>query len=241
MRCSFFTVRAAVSCAAIFIVLVSACSSAFAWHDTTHLAVAKAAGYYKWFNAAGPDMAKLKAGRIEAYNHFYNNPPHARITPEIVLKQAPQYNNPDDKDGHLYGAVIASLRQYLKALIAGKYAEYNLAYCIHYITDLSQPLHNMPYDSFNRAHHNTNDGIVNKGILNKLNSIKKHMYKITIDKNSIERDLSRETARIANISYKLGMVLKGEKRDMTAQEAYMQLGHSASLIHALLHALAEGR
>jgi hypothetical protein len=26
-----------------------------AWHDETHLAVAKAAGYYKWYNAAGPD------------------------------------------------------------------------------------------------------------------------------------------------------------------------------------------
>ncbi|MGW8272555.1 MAG: hypothetical protein ACWGN7_04105, partial [Thermodesulfovibrionales bacterium] len=28
---------------------------AYAWHDETHLAVAKAAGYFKWYNAAGAD------------------------------------------------------------------------------------------------------------------------------------------------------------------------------------------
>jgi hypothetical protein len=33
-----------------------------AWHDETHIAVAKRAGYYKWFNACGADMAKLKPG-----------------------------------------------------------------------------------------------------------------------------------------------------------------------------------
>jgi hypothetical protein len=31
-----------------------------AWHDETHIAVAKRAGYTKWFNACGADMAKLK-------------------------------------------------------------------------------------------------------------------------------------------------------------------------------------
>jgi len=33
-----------------------------AWHDETHLAIAKAAGYQKWYNTAGPDIAKVKAG-----------------------------------------------------------------------------------------------------------------------------------------------------------------------------------
>jgi hypothetical protein len=33
-----------------------------AWYDETHLAIAKVAGYDKWFNAAGPDVAKLKMG-----------------------------------------------------------------------------------------------------------------------------------------------------------------------------------
>ena len=51
-------------------------------HDETHLAIAKAAGYEKWYNAAGPDIAKVKAGDKEGYNHYSNNPPDTVVTPE---------------------------------------------------------------------------------------------------------------------------------------------------------------
>jgi hypothetical protein len=40
-------------------------SSSSAWFDETHLAIAKVAGYQKWFNAAGPDVAKIKMGDKE--------------------------------------------------------------------------------------------------------------------------------------------------------------------------------
>ena len=53
----------------------------YAWHDETHLAIAKAAGYYKWYNAAGPDIAKIKAGDKEELNHYANNPPKPYVTP----------------------------------------------------------------------------------------------------------------------------------------------------------------
>jgi len=38
--------------------IVTNLSIAFGWHDETHLAVAKAAGYSKWYNAVGADMTK---------------------------------------------------------------------------------------------------------------------------------------------------------------------------------------
>jgi hypothetical protein len=60
------------------------------------------------------------------------------------------------------------------------------------------------------------------------------MYPITLSKNNFEADLAREIARIANLSRKLGYKLREEKRDMTKQEAYVQLGHSASLLRAVL-------
>jgi hypothetical protein len=41
-----------------------------AWYDVTHPAVAKAAGYCKWHNAASPDNAKIKAGDKENFNHY---------------------------------------------------------------------------------------------------------------------------------------------------------------------------
>ena len=60
------------------------------------------------------------------------------------------------------------------------------------------------------------------------------MYPITLSSKDFEADLAREIARIANISRKLGYKLRAEKRDMTKPEAYIQLGHSASLLRAVL-------
>ncbi|MGA2228329.1 MAG: hypothetical protein ABSH41_28180 [Syntrophobacteraceae bacterium] len=68
----------------------------------------------------------------------------------MVLAQVNRYYDPTDENGHLYGAIVASLRDFKSAKASGKYAEYHLAYCAHYVGDLSMPLHNTLYDSFNR-------------------------------------------------------------------------------------------
>jgi hypothetical protein len=86
-----------------------------AWHDETHLAIAKAAGYEKWYNAACPDIAKIKAGDKEGYNHYSNNPPDVVVTPKMIQDQVNRYNDPADENGHLYGAIVASLRDYKSA------------------------------------------------------------------------------------------------------------------------------
>ena len=49
-----------------------------------------------------------------------------------------------------------------------------------------------------------------------------------------EDDLVREIARIANLSMKLGYRLEAENRMLTKEEPYIQLGHSASLLKAIL-------
>jgi len=208
--------------------------AAFGWHDETHLAVARAAGYHKWYNAAGADMAKIKAGSVEGYNHFFNNNSNVEITPSIIMKQIDSYNKPGDEEGHLYGAILASLREYKKALHSGKYGDYHLSFCAHYITDLSQPLHNVPYDDFNRHYHSANDGIVNDNILNNMQKIKDHMHEIRLRPDRFEEDLAQEIAGIATVSANLGHTLKKEKRTMTQEEAYRQLGRSASLLAAVL-------
>jgi hypothetical protein len=115
------------------LLVLTAPTLSHAWHDEIHLAIAKAAGYYKWYNAAGPDIAKLKAGDKEGYNHYSNNPPNTVVTPEMVLAQVNRYNDPTDENGHLYGAIIASLRDYRSAKAEGKYGEYHMAYCAHYV------------------------------------------------------------------------------------------------------------
>jgi hypothetical protein len=151
------------------------------------------------------------------------------ITPQIILDQVARYDDPRDEKGHLYGAIVASLRDYRSAKAAGKYAVYYLTFCVHYVGDLSMPLHNTLYNSFNRQSHAAMDGAVDDEVLDHLDLIKIYPIKI----NS-EDDLTKEIDRIANLSMKLGYQLEAENRPLTKEEAYSQLGHSASLFKAIL-------
>jgi hypothetical protein len=218
-----------VTLLSIFFV-ISFSGNSYPWHDETHIAIAKATGYKKWYNAAGADMAKLKAGDVEKQNHYVNNPRGTTVTPEMVLKQVKKYNQTNDLIGHLYGAIIASVRDYLKAKDEGKYGEYHLAFCAHYVGDLSQPLHStLLYNSYNRKYHQTTDGIINDEVLDNMDKIKIYPIKI----NS-EKDLANEIARIANLSLKKGYQIQDEKRSLSKEEAYEQISHSASLFKAIL-------
>jgi hypothetical protein len=223
----------------ILIVSIHPLTLSYAWHDRTHIAVAKAAGYEYWFNAAGADITKTKAGAIEEKNHYYNNYANMAVTDKTVIEQVKSYNSPSDEEGHLYGAIIAALRDYQKKNSTGKFAEYHMAFAVHYIADLSQPLHNLQYDQFNKTHHSDNDGIVDEDILEKIKVIEKNMYEIKLSSDNFEADLAKEIARIANISRQLAFKMKAENRDMTKEEAYVQLGHSASLLKAVLSVITK--
>jgi hypothetical protein len=223
----------------IFLGLCLCAAPSYSWHDQTHLAIAKAAGYKYWFNAAGADITKTKAGDIESLNHFFDNYENVAVTEKMVLDQVKNYNDPTDKEGHIYGAIIASLRDYRQTKSSGKYSEYHLAFAAHYIGDLSQPLHNIPYDGFNKAHHSENDGIVENEVLGNSSEIEKHMYEIKLRPDHLEEDLAKEIARVANISRQLGLKLRAENRNMTKEEAYAQLGHSASLLRAVIREITK--
>ena len=201
---------------------------ALAWHDETHLAIAKVAGYSKWYSAIGADMAKLKAGDIENPNHYVNNPPGTSITPGMVIAQTEKYNQIEEK-GHLYGAIIVSVRDYIKDKSKGKYGEYHLGFCAHYVGDLSQPLHNTLFNPFNRKYHVKLDGIIDEEVMSNLQRIE--LYPIVIDS---EATLAKEVARIANLSLKLAYRIEAEDRLLTEEEAYKQISHSASLFKGIL-------
>jgi hypothetical protein len=211
-------------------------STSHAWYDRTHLAIAKAAGYEYWFDAAGADITKIKAGAIEEKNHFFNNTGDETVTAAMVLDQVPRYDDPGDEEGHLYGAIIAALRNYRRVKSEGKFAEYHRVFAAHYIGDLSQPIHNVPNDDFNKAHHPYNDGVVDKDVLQNLGEIRKRMYPITLRPDHFDEDLAKEIARIANQARLLAKKMKAENRDMTKEEAYTELSRSASLLRAVLTA-----
>ena len=216
---------AAVALAAFFI---SGAGDAAAWFDETHLAVAKAAGYVKWYNAAGADIARVKAGRREGYNHYSNHHVGERVSAAEVRRQIALYDTRDPK-GHLYGAIIASFRNAVDAAQAGAYPHNHLAYCVHYIGDLSMPLHHIALNDFNKRTHLKNDGIVNADALEHIGRIGRYPIRIRS-----EADLVDQIVRIANLSLTLGRRLEKEDRLLTPEEAYVQLGHSASLLAAVL-------
>jgi len=138
-----------------------------AWYDETHVAIAKVTGYPKWFNAVGPDMIRLKMGNREGHNHFVNNPRGTIVTTGMVMEQVKKYNTVDPY-GHLYGAIIGSIRAYQQCKKENKYAEYHPAFCSHYVADLSQPLHNIEYNAFNQKYHRDVDGVINDEVLDNL-------------------------------------------------------------------------
>jgi hypothetical protein len=205
----------------------------FGWHDETHLAIARAAGYKKWYNAAGADMTKIKAGKSEGLNHFVNNPPDTIVTSRMVMKQVKKYNKLD-YNGHLYGAILGSLRDYIETTAEGKYAQYHLAFCAHYVGDLSQPLHNALYNDYNREYHQATDGIINDEVLDHPEKIK--IYPVVIHS---EDDLAGEIAKIAALSLQKANQLEREKRLLSKEEAYTQISHSASLFKAILKYVSE--
>jgi hypothetical protein len=209
--------------------VISFTGNSYSWNDETHLAIAKSAGYRKWYNSVGADMTRLKAGEIESLNHSVQNSRGTTVTPEMVLQQIKQYNKANDLMGHLYGAIVASVRDYLKTKNIGKYGEYHLAFCAHYVGDLSQPLHNTLYNSYNCKVHKTTGGLIDDEVLDNIDKIK--IYPIEIES---EKDLANEIARIANLSISIGYQIQDEKRLLTKLEAYAQISRSSSLLSAIL-------
>ena len=200
-----------------------------AWFDETHLAIAKAAGYSKWYNAAAADIAKEKMGNTEGYNHYVDNLKGTIVTSEMVLAQVPQYDTL--APGHLYGAVMAAVGNYKAAKSRNSYPENHMAYAAHYVGDLSQPLHHIPKPrgGYNDRMHFKTDGIIDSEVLSNVQKIR--VYEIKIRSRE---DLAREIARIANLSLELAHTLEAENRLITKEEAYKQIGHSASLLKAIL-------
>ena len=206
---------------------------AYAWHDKTHLSIAEAAGFELWYSAAAPDVVKSKSEfrPIEEKNHYFNNKADKEVDEAMVLEQVARYNKAGDEEGHLYGAIIGAVRAYTAESATGKYAEYPLVFCAHYVGDLSMPLHNTAYDDFNKKRHTVNDGIIEGSVRNNIGYIQRNIRPLTIESES---DLAREIAKVANSSRKLGAQIRKENRDMTQEEAYNQVSRSSSLLTAIL-------
>jgi hypothetical protein len=206
----------------------------FSWFDKTHMAVLIATGYtnYPAYMAIIPDAVKTKV-KAETQNHYFGNSSNIVITAKLVLEQVSRYDTDEgtNSDGHLYGAILASISNAIVVKKSGKYYYYEIGFPAHYIGDLSMPLHNTSYDDFNRKFHAPMDGIVENSILSNISAITSRMHPVIVNKME---DIAQEVARIANLSHDLGMKLRRENRQLLPDEAYGQLAESASLLKAVL-------
>jgi hypothetical protein len=232
-----------------------------AWHDATHMAVAKAAGIDNYaYLAVGADLAKEKAGEMEGLNHYYNTPMGVVITPTMVLdifkkyNKPRDYNDPEDAKGRLYGAIVASINDYIITGSGSKYALYSLGYAMHYLGDLSMPFHNIAYDEFNMANHSANDGIVeitgpadeamDVKVARLAGEIQRKMNELpplefSKDINQFYKELAFNIAEIANKSAEIGYSMKGANPQITTMkedEVYKRLAYSSRLLKAVYKA-----
>ena len=241
----------------IFVMALFAGAPAYAWHDATHMAIVKAAGLDDYvYLAVGADMAREKAGGHEDGNHYCNNLRGAVVTADMVLDQVRDYDCRCNGGGHLYGAIIAALDQYRERTLSGRYGRYPLGFAMHYIGDLSMPLHNVEFNDFNKTWHSANDGVVEGNgfeptdarvariaarIRAKMESVPPvRLPPAKADAAKFKRALAQKIAESANRSIAIGYAMQDSKPQrtiMTRDEAYRQLAESAALLKAVYGAL----
>ena len=196
-----------------------------AWYDATHIAVMQASNApYSSCLAIAPDVLSIKL-TSEAANH-YSSINKTQITAKDVLEQTERYNQ-IDKDGHLYGAIIVSSTHVYDRLVNNVRPDYYYSFLAHYVGDLSQPLHNSPYDAFNRFYHNHIDGLVND-LPNLTKRIIIHMDKQNITNNT---DIVNAVVTLANDARAADRKLR--QQGLLHDDALKLLGKSASLLYAI--------
>lgn len=222
-------------------------SVASAWHDKTHIALGlaiygseegfreaeKRGEFTAYYDLAAPDLAKIRAGN-EACNHYYDQSRNELIAKEMVLQQVAQVGKvcTDTEKGRLYGAITDSLRKYIEIKSKGGFADYYMAYVGHYVGDLVMPLHNVEFSGI--KHHSANDAVVEKEInLTTYNQARiiACMQEYTLNS---EDEVIAKMLELASEASTLGYRLVDDnKRTMTAEEAYTQLGAGASFFKAI--------
>lgn len=211
---------------AITILIVCAVSSVSAWHDKAHIAVMDASGApYSSCLAISPDVVATKLPK-EAANHF-TYVDKVTVTINDVSMQVKYYDSADSK-GHLYGAIVAAANNVRDKLAKCQRPDYSYSFLAHYVGDISQPLHNSPFDLFNKVNHGRIDGIVDN-VSRLTQRIVARMVPMCI-RDDI--DLAASVARIANVARIADGKLRYRKT-MSHDDALELLGHSASLLRAI--------
>ena len=217
----------------ILILVIAATLSiqSICWHDATHIAIMQASNTsYSPCLAIAPDVLTRKLPS-EAQNH-YTAVHGTEVNAQNVFEQIKYYDMANDSTGHLYGAIVAAYRQVVISMLSGNRPDYDYSFVAHYVGDLSQPLHNSPYDSFNKKNHNRIDGIADDvRNLSILISAKMESLHIGSDDELVStivnlandaRDADKKLRRTCDMSLDTALTLMGKSSSMLrAIECYL--------------------
>lgn len=215
-------------------------AGAFAWTDQAHMAMGKAAGFRRFQNCAGIDIARTVAAinglpQTDEQAHFFNAPADYEITADDAYAQLQDIGKSREEcpEGYLLGAILHTVRLCKEKTESGAFDDEYYAVLLHYITDLSQPFHMTVYDDFNRDFHFACDDILSDTkakypvfasvrLAKKLKVNNKLRFETEEELLEAVIELARQTQELANI-------MRSEQRNITRKEALLQISRAASL------------
>ena len=220
-------------------------TTVLAWTDQAHMAMGKAAGFARFHNCAAPDVSHTVAEinaltQTDSPAHYYNALPDAVITVADAYSQLQSVGQSatDCPDGYLLGAILHTIRLCKEKTTAGAFDDEYYAVLLHYLADLAQPLHMRVYDDFNREYHFASDDILSD------NEAEYPVFAAVAlaDELTVDDQLSFETEEqvleavivLATQSQALANVMRADQRNITREEALLQVSRAATLGRAVL-------
>jgi hypothetical protein len=244
----------------IFIALALS-TNAFSWSCKTHIFIAQEAGIKNPEAVCFPELEKKENKALLGPFHWHDASPNTIVTPEYIDQYQitegmyVKIDSPESKPikirvpdplGVLYWRIL-ELYQRMKGKTGLEY-DYYLINIAHYIGDLSQPLHNFPYEDkptsdgksypeigfWSKKHHLEFDMALDPFL--PLDDKKKKSFRSMITSPQITSidDLKKEIAKIANSSIALANKCYSEKRVISKDEALRQVVMSISLLKAII-------
>lgn len=234
-------------CLIIFILILCMMPAAtvYAWTDQGHMAAALAAGYTCFQNCVAPDISHTVAqinnlSQTDGQAHFFNAPDDYVLTIDDAYHQLQSIGQSRGEcpEGYLLGAILQTVRMCKEKTAAGTYDEEYYAVLLHYVGDLAEPLHMTIYDDFNRSHHLACDDVLSdKDAKYPVFAAVELADKLTVDNEAFfetEEQMVEAVVDLAKQSQEMAIILRSEQRNLTREEALLQLSRAATLGRAIM-------
>lgn len=218
---------------------------ALAWTDQAHMAIGLAAGFARFQNCAAADISHTVATingltQTDVQAHFFNAPEDHELTACDAYTQL-QYigqSREDCPDGYLLGAILHTTRLCREKTAGGEYDDEYYAVLLHYVADLANPLHMSVYDDFNRSHHFACDNILSDNEaaypVFAAVALADEIPAVEVPCIETEDELLEAVLTLARQSQELNRTMRAEHRNITREEALLQIGRAAALGTAIM-------